>query len=341
MCVAIGACSKRDDSSSVSFYGAVLGWDDSSIYVMPSKEDSELNSNNLIVIPRGDIDAIHRGMVLKVEYDGLILETYPSRIENIISVNVYENQDIEFDRDSYTDAYQAYMRMLINPDYPCGEEALDDFLKDVSQGEPSKYATYRTTIEGDPMIFYYEYVVDDKIGNYIIEGYDSSYDLFSANPGISYYKYPYIFYDEKYDKICVGECVDMDAYDSVINYDSDIGSYVYLNDITDGKLTEVITYEDSIPVLRINEAANATIGIDTINNPNVITLNNQGIVTAIKLDGVDGFLAKGVYFNTDKSFVVVCESNNSDEDYLIKEFSFGEGKVTEEKSYFSKELPWD
>lgn len=244
-----------------------------------------------------------------------------------------DNVFVKTDEDEYVrrktiEDYTAYIESLINPDYPYGEEAFAEFIYNMSNRLPAKYARYEMTIEGDPMIFYYDYIVDDVIGDYIIEGYDSSYDKWSADPGISYYKFPYI-YNAEDGNVYIAECISDEAYDSVINFRNYEDSYVYVNYLGLWDFDQDWDCNGAIPVKRINEAATITIGLDTVNNPNVIAVNDNGTVIDVVLNNVDGYLARGVYFTADNEFSVVLENTSNPEDRKERTFSIADGAVTE------------
>lgn len=59
--------------------------------------------------------------------------------------------------------YDSYIESLINPDYSYGDTAFSEFIYNISIRVPAKYARYERTIEGDPMIFYYDYIVDGVV----------------------------------------------------------------------------------------------------------------------------------------------------------------------------------
>lgn len=244
--------------------------------------------------------------------------------------NVFEKTDEEDLKRKMMENYDSYIESLINPDYPYGDTAFSEFIYNISIRVPAKYARYERTIEGDPMIFYYDYIVDGVIGDYIIEGYDSTYDKWSADPGISYYNYPYIF-NGKDGNIYIGECINEEAYKSVFNYDNSDTSYVYCNYIGKGELESDWIIKDEIPVKRINEAATITIGLNTVNNPNTITVDDNGIVIDVILNDVDDYLAKGVYFKDNNEFSVVFENISNPEDRVERTFSINEGVVAENK----------
>lgn len=336
--ISIGGCGNvnKTKETTVTLYAAVIDQKDNSFCVTPIQ--NEPAAEKLLMIPWDSEKYVQRGTLLRIEYDGAIAESYPAQICNPISIEVCEEKDLQIDGSKYRDAYEAYIRLLINPDYPCGEEALSQFVHSIADGMPAKYSRYIIGDEGDPVLFYYEYVIDDAIGNYIIEGWDTTYDKWGAQPGITYYRFPYISKDE-YGNICVSECVDTEAYHSVFNYSTDDTSYVYINDIGSGDLAENLSYGNAIPVLRINASATATLGIDPISNPNVITVNDKGTVIVLELAEMGDYLARGVYFKTDADFAVVCENMTGTAEYLVKEYSIKNGEVVEEKTFYSEKLP--
>lgn len=73
------------------------------------------------------------------------------------------------------------------------------------------------------------------------------------------------------------------------------------------------------------------IGLDTVNNPNTITVDDNGIVIDVILNDVDDYLAKGVYFKDNNEFSVVFENISNPEDRVERTFSINEGVVTENK----------
>lgn len=338
LCFLMGGCGTKSDkkATTVTFYAAVIDRKDNSLCVTPVQSEFVLDS--LIMIPWDSAEVVSRGTLLCIEYDGIIAESYPAIITNPISVDLYEGNDIQIDGSKFRGAYESYVQLLIHPDYPFGEEALSQFISSIEQGIPAKYVNYTIGEEGDPVFFYYDYMIDDVIGNYIVEGFDTTYDKWNAQPGITYYRFPYIYEDE-YGNICVSECVDLEAYNSVINYSSGYNSYVYVNALGKGELEDNFGYDNAVPVLRINSSATATLGIDSVSNPNVITVNDKGTITTIELTDVGEYLARGVLFKTDDCFAVVCENRAENVEYLIKEYTIKNGEAVETKTYYSEEMP--
>lgn len=333
------ACGSKKEEAEKSFYAAVIRWEEDSILVTPLPDEDEANSSNLIRLSSGGFDIEYGKSIVQITYNGNIAETYPATIDNVMSIKSCDSEGHDIDRDTYMRAYNDYVILNINPDFPYGEEAQEQFIQDVKKGVPSKFASYFITIEGDPVINYFEYKIDNKIGNYISHGYDSHLDKYSSNPGISYYNFPYLYLDDN-GYMCASECKDKDSYNSVINYDSGDVSYVVVYGISDIISTEKLDYKNAMPVLRINEAASATIGIDTVNNPNTIYVNDNGIRGEIDLGDNQGYLARGVMFTSDDSFLVVCDNSSNEGEYLVRKYTLDNGKVAEGDSFFSDTLPW-
>ena len=279
-----------------------------------------------------------RGNIVCVEYDGTINETYSASLGEVTSVSLYEGEEYSFAREFYSAARDRYFELQIDPEYPYSEEAFAEFLTGVSEERPVKYALYEFTDEGDPIFYYIDHVTDSEIGSYFHIVTDTSYDRWSAEPGKHEMKLKYLFEDE-YGNICFGDCASVDGYRSVINYESYDCAYSFFLPLKKGTLPVDWHRKPEEPVVIINASATATIGIDTLNRPNAIVVNDHGRKSLIEIPDYENYLARGVFFRSDDTFTVVCESSEAGREYLIREYKIDGTEIVEERDYFSFELP--
>lgn len=337
LCLCCGCGAKATEETSHSFYGLVVWGNENSIAVTPLEGMTERKASDIFIIPQETYMGMLRGEIVCVEYDGNINETYPASIDGVVSISPYEGEEYTFTKEFYSDARNRYFETLIHPEYPYSEEAFAEFLSGVSENRPVKYALYEFTDEGDPIFYYLDYVTDSEIGSYFHIINDTSYDRWSAEPGMHDMNLKYLFEDE-YGNICFGDCASVDAYRSVINYDSYDCAYSFFMPLKAGKLPADWHREAEEPVVIINAPATVAVGIDTLNQPNVITVNNHGKKSQIDLSGYDNYLARGVYFRADDKFTVVSEGSEGSK-YLIIDYAISADEIKEERNYLSPKLP--
>lgn len=78
----------------VDFEATVLKVSDNSILVKPVDNSTELNSSNQIYVNYKDIKIpfeLKEGQIIKIEYDGLIAESYPAQINNVFKISLIKD----------------------------------------------------------------------------------------------------------------------------------------------------------------------------------------------------------------------------------------------------------
>ena len=154
LCITAAVCFLTDPVSgpeTTEFTGTVVSKTPFHITIEPEAGSSEANSSDRIVVTLPEnAPEIQNGDIVRIVYDGVIRETAPAQIPNVLQIEVLSELEYISQVYSLSRAIMEGYVVMVNGDVVAGQAAWQEFAGKAAAGTPAsiRFATYFTI--GDP-----------------------------------------------------------------------------------------------------------------------------------------------------------------------------------------------